>query len=178
MLSAAAANFFLLPPRESFYVESAADVVKILVFIIEAFFYVILITEMRLSLERYRELSRNLEQGVEERSAEQPRASRGASRRSHILRPWPWSVFQATSSAAQSLSHRTHLLADRLGAVRAAVRMIGSGTFEPHVLLFVDFENDRKPVGLTNSHHGCSQPQHPGVAPCRVEILVGNDVQQ
>jgi two-component system CheB/CheR fusion protein len=43
--------------------------VEIFVFIFEALFYVILITGMRLTLERYRELSRNLEQRVEERSA-------------------------------------------------------------------------------------------------------------
>jgi two-component system, sensor histidine kinase PdtaS len=69
VLSAAAATFFLLPPHWSFYVESSADVVEFLVFIFEALFYVILITGIRLSLEQYRELSRNLEQRVEERSA-------------------------------------------------------------------------------------------------------------
>jgi two-component sensor histidine kinase len=69
VLSNASAMFFLLPPRWSFYVESSADVVEILVFISEALFYVILITGIRLSLEQYRELSRNLEQRVEERSA-------------------------------------------------------------------------------------------------------------
>jgi two-component sensor histidine kinase len=69
VLSTASATFFLLPPRWAFYVESSADVVEMLVFIFEAFFYVILITGIRLSLEQYRELSRNLEQRVEERSA-------------------------------------------------------------------------------------------------------------
>ena len=68
ILSVASAMFFLLPPRWSFYVESSADVVEISVFIFEALFYVLLITGMRLSLERYRELSRNLEQRVEERT--------------------------------------------------------------------------------------------------------------
>jgi two-component sensor histidine kinase len=69
VLSTASAMFFLLPPRGSFYIESSADVVEIFVFVSEAFFYVILITGIRLSLEQYRELSRNLEQRVEERSA-------------------------------------------------------------------------------------------------------------
>jgi two-component sensor histidine kinase len=69
VLSAASATFFLLPPHGFFYVESSADVVEFLVFIFEALFYVILITGIRLSLEQYRELSRNLEQRVEERSA-------------------------------------------------------------------------------------------------------------
>jgi two-component sensor histidine kinase len=68
-LSAASAAFFLLPPQWSFSVESAADVVEFFVFIFEALFYVVLITGIRLSLEQYRELSRNLEQRVEERSA-------------------------------------------------------------------------------------------------------------
>src|SRR5262249_50802335 len=63
------ATFFLLPPQWSFYVETSADVVEISVFIFEALFYVILISGIRLSLEQYRELSRNLEQRVEERSA-------------------------------------------------------------------------------------------------------------
>src|SRR4029077_16135248 len=48
---------------------SSADIAEILVFIFEALFYVFLITGMRLSLERYREVSRNLERRVEERSA-------------------------------------------------------------------------------------------------------------
>src|SRR5215468_2757025 len=69
VLSTASATFFLLPPLWSFYVESPADVVEILVFIFEALFYVLLITGMRLSLERYRELNHNLERRVEERSA-------------------------------------------------------------------------------------------------------------
>jgi two-component sensor histidine kinase len=69
VLGVASATFFLLPPRWSFYVESSTDVVEISVFIVEAFFYVILITGLRLTLERYRELSRDLEQRVEDRSA-------------------------------------------------------------------------------------------------------------
>jgi len=69
VLSTASSTFFLLPPRGSFYVESSVDVVEILVFIFEAFFYVILIAGLRLSLEQYRELTRNLEQRVDERSA-------------------------------------------------------------------------------------------------------------
>jgi HWE histidine kinase/Domain of unknown function (DUF4118) len=68
VLSAASASFFLLPPRWSFFVESSADVVELLVFIFEALFYVILITVLRLTLEGYRRLSRNLEQRVEERT--------------------------------------------------------------------------------------------------------------
>jgi two-component sensor histidine kinase len=69
VLSAASATFFLLPPRGSFYIEGSADVVELLVFVFEALFYVILIAGIRLSLEQYRELSRNLEKRVEERSA-------------------------------------------------------------------------------------------------------------
>ncbi len=68
VLSAASASFFLLPPRGSFFVESSADVVELLVFIFEALFYVILITVLRLTLEGYRRLSRNLEQRVEQRT--------------------------------------------------------------------------------------------------------------
>src|SRR5215471_10115818 len=69
VLSTASATFFLLPPLWSFYVESPTDEVEILVFIFEALFYVLLITGMRVSLERYREVSHNLERRVEERSA-------------------------------------------------------------------------------------------------------------
>jgi signal transduction histidine kinase len=68
VLSAASASFFLLPPVWSFYIESTADVVELLVFIFEALFYVILITWLRLTLEGYRVLSRDLEQRVEERT--------------------------------------------------------------------------------------------------------------
>jgi two-component sensor histidine kinase len=69
MLSTAAVNIFVIPPRFSFYIERPADAVDLLMFILEALFYVILIGWLRLALERYRELSRNLELRVEERSA-------------------------------------------------------------------------------------------------------------
>ena len=62
VVSTVLAWLFLLPPHWSFYLENPADVAEILVFSLEALFYVILITGLRLSLERYRELSRNLEQ--------------------------------------------------------------------------------------------------------------------
>jgi hypothetical protein len=68
-LSVASADFFLLPPRGSFYIESAGDVIELSVFFFEALFYVLLITGLRLTLERYRELSRDLEQRVEDRTA-------------------------------------------------------------------------------------------------------------
>ncbi len=68
VLSVAAADFFLLPPRWSFYVASTPDVVGLLVFALEALFYVILIAVLRLTLEGYRVLSRDLEQRVEERT--------------------------------------------------------------------------------------------------------------
>jgi two-component sensor histidine kinase len=68
VLSAASASFFLLPPRWSFFIESSADVVEMLVFTFEALFYVILITWLRLTLVGYRMLSRDLEQRVEERT--------------------------------------------------------------------------------------------------------------
>jgi two-component sensor histidine kinase len=68
VLSAASASFFLLPPVWSFYIESTADVAGLLVFALEALFYVILITVLRLTLEGYRLLSRDLEQRVEERT--------------------------------------------------------------------------------------------------------------
>ena len=82
--------FFLLPPRWSFYVESSADVVEMSVFIFEALFYVILITGIRLSLEQYRELSRNLEQRVEERSAALQVVVAELHHRAQASRPWSW----------------------------------------------------------------------------------------
>jgi two-component sensor histidine kinase len=69
-LSIAAASFFLLPPRWSLWIESPADVADLIFFAMEGLFYVILITGLRVTLARYRELSHNLEQRVEERSAE------------------------------------------------------------------------------------------------------------
>jgi PAS domain S-box-containing protein len=65
VLSAAGSLFFLLPP--SFY-ESPSGVADLLLFVLEALFYVILITGLRSSFKQYRELSLNLEQRVEERT--------------------------------------------------------------------------------------------------------------
>ncbi len=71
VLSTAAASFFLLPPRLSFWIKNPADVMDLLLFIVEAFFYVILIVGMRLTIERYRELNQKLElQGTALRESE------------------------------------------------------------------------------------------------------------
>jgi two-component sensor histidine kinase len=65
VLSSAAASFFLLPPIFSFYIESPRDVADLLLFILTAVSMVICIAAMRLALEGYRELSRELErQGI------------------------------------------------------------------------------------------------------------------
>jgi PAS domain S-box-containing protein len=69
VVSTALASFFVLPPSWSFNVE---DVMEISVFILEALFYVVVITGMRLSLERYRDINEKLEQqGVALRDNEQ-----------------------------------------------------------------------------------------------------------
>ena len=70
ILSAAAANFFVLPPRWSFYIEHPGEVLASLLFILAAFSTVILIAGMRFAIEGYRELSHKLEDRVEERGAE------------------------------------------------------------------------------------------------------------
>jgi K+-sensing histidine kinase KdpD len=62
VLSAAAAAFFVLPPRLSFYVERPEDFADLMLFIPEALFYLILIAGMRSTIERYRELSQRPEQ--------------------------------------------------------------------------------------------------------------------
>jgi two-component sensor histidine kinase len=62
VLSIAAATFFVLPPRLSFYVDHPGEVVALLLFILISFMDVILITGLRLAVERYRELSQRLEQ--------------------------------------------------------------------------------------------------------------------
>jgi two-component sensor histidine kinase len=68
VLSTAAVDFFLMSPRWSFYIERPTDAANLILFVLEALFYVILITGLRLTLERYRDLSRDLEQRVEERT--------------------------------------------------------------------------------------------------------------
>jgi len=76
VLSTAAASFFLLPPRLSLYIENPADVMDLLLFILEALFYVILIAGMRFTIELYRELSQKLEeQGMALRDSQDRRRS-------------------------------------------------------------------------------------------------------
>jgi PAS domain S-box-containing protein len=70
MLSIAGATFFILPPRFSFYVGNPAEAGALLLFIAAILANVILITGMRFAVERYRELSRQLERRVEERGVE------------------------------------------------------------------------------------------------------------
>ena len=70
VLSAAAATFFVLPPRFTFYLEHPAEVLTLLLFILVTLSNVILVAGMRFAVERYRQLSRKLEHRVEERGAE------------------------------------------------------------------------------------------------------------
>jgi PAS domain S-box-containing protein len=70
ILSAAAANLFLLPPRWSFYIEHPGEVLALLLFILATLSTAILIAGMRFAIEGYQELSRGLEHRVEERGAE------------------------------------------------------------------------------------------------------------
>ncbi len=70
ILSAAATDFFLLPPRWSFYIDHPGEVLALLLFILAALSIAILVTAMRFAIEDYRELSRRLEHRVEQRGAE------------------------------------------------------------------------------------------------------------
>ena len=70
ILSAAAATFFVLPPRLSFYIEHPAEVLALLLFILVTLSNVILVSGLRLAVEGHRELSRKLEHRVKERGME------------------------------------------------------------------------------------------------------------
>jgi two-component sensor histidine kinase len=61
LLSSAAAAFFMLPPRLSFYIERPADAADLLLFILVAVSIVLCIAAMRLAFEDYRELSLKLQ---------------------------------------------------------------------------------------------------------------------
>jgi PAS domain S-box-containing protein len=52
VLSTAAAWFFVLPPRLSFYTDRLGELVALLLFTLLAFFFVILIARMRVAIER------------------------------------------------------------------------------------------------------------------------------
>jgi two-component sensor histidine kinase len=118
-LSTAAASFLVLEPRGSFYIERPADIVDLLLFILEALSYVILIAGLRTSLGRYRELSRDLEQRVEERNVEL-RDSR-----------------DRLETVVGELQHRTRNLVSIVGALaNDTLRM--SATFDDFKAIFQD----------------------------------------
>jgi two-component sensor histidine kinase len=72
VLSVAAAAFFVLPPRFSFYIENLSDLLTTLLFILLTFCNVVLIAGMRFAVERYHELNHRLEQhGVALRESEE-----------------------------------------------------------------------------------------------------------
>jgi PAS domain S-box-containing protein len=73
-LSGAAAVFFVLPPRLSFYIDHPGEVAAVGLFVLVAFANVILVAGMRLAVEGYRELSRKLEHRIEEHGAELTKA--------------------------------------------------------------------------------------------------------
>jgi two-component sensor histidine kinase len=118
-LSAVAASFFVLEPRWSFGIESPAEGVDLLLFVVEALFYVILIAGLRSSLEQYRELSRNLEQRVDERNGEL-RESR-----------------DRLETVVGELQHRTRNLIGVVGAIARETQRT-SETFEDFNATFQD----------------------------------------
>jgi PAS domain S-box-containing protein len=76
VLGAAAANFFVIEPRFSFHIEHSGEVVAILLFVLASLMNVIFVSGMRFAVERYRELSRKLEEhgvAVRERPDDAPR---------------------------------------------------------------------------------------------------------
>jgi two-component sensor histidine kinase len=119
VLSTVAASFFLLPPRLSLYVENPADAVDLILFVLEALFYVILIAGLRLTLERYRELSRDLEQRVEDRTV--------ALRESQ----------ERLGSVVSELQHRTRNLISVVGTI-ASRTLKTSRTFDDFDATFQD----------------------------------------
>jgi PAS domain S-box-containing protein len=69
-LSAAAASFFVLPPRWSFYIAHPGEVLALLLFIVATLSNVILIAGLRFAIEGSQQLSRRLAYRVEERGVE------------------------------------------------------------------------------------------------------------
>jgi PAS domain S-box-containing protein len=62
VLSAAAANFFLIARRFSFYIEHPGEVVAILLFVLVSLMIVILVAGLRFAVQQNRELGQRLEQ--------------------------------------------------------------------------------------------------------------------
>jgi len=62
VLSVAAAAFFILPPRLSFYIEDLPDELLTLFFVLITFVLIIVIGGMRFAIERHRSVDRELEQ--------------------------------------------------------------------------------------------------------------------
>jgi two-component sensor histidine kinase len=62
VLSVAAAAFFVMPPRLSFYVDHPGEVLALTLFVLVALSNVVLVAGTRYAVEGYRKLSQNLEQ--------------------------------------------------------------------------------------------------------------------
>ena len=76
VLSAAAANFFVIEPRFSFDIDHPGEVVAFLLFVLVSLMDVIFVTGLRFAVERYQELSKKLEQhgvALSERPDDAPR---------------------------------------------------------------------------------------------------------
>jgi len=117
VLSTAAASFFLLPPRLSLYIENPADVMDLLLFILEALFYVILIAGMRFTIELYRELSQKLEeQGMALRDSQDRRRSIVAElqHRTRNLISVVGTIAKGTLSSSQTFDDFSTTFQDRL----------------------------------------------------------------
>jgi PAS domain S-box-containing protein len=75
-VSLAGVYFIILPPRLSYHLDRPGDVIGLLLFIPALFIEVAVAAGMRLAVGRYRELSRDLEHRVEDRTAQVVQRSR------------------------------------------------------------------------------------------------------
>jgi signal transduction histidine kinase/CheY-like chemotaxis protein len=128
LLSAASAAFFVLPPQWIFSVDSSAQVLSLLLFILVALSDVIFITGMRFAIECHRELSRTLERRVEERGAELAKAQE---RLAHSQK------MEALGQITGGLAHDfNNMLAIIVGSLDIMRRRIASGRTD--VMRYVD----------------------------------------
>jgi two-component sensor histidine kinase len=108
VLSVAAAAFFVMPPRSSFYIDHPGEVLALMLFVLVALSNVVLVAGMRYAVEGYQKLSQDLEQ---------------SEKHLHVL--------------VGELQHRTRNLISVVGAI-ANQTLLTSETFDEFKAIFQD----------------------------------------
>jgi PAS domain S-box-containing protein len=172
VLSAAAANFFVIEPRFSFDIDHPGEVVAFLLFVLVSLMDVIFVTGLRFAVERYQELSKKLEQhgvALSERPDDAPRLQkivREANADALFERMWLASIVEFSDDAIISKNLDGIITSWNRGAERLFGYLAEEAIGKPVTILIPRERQDEEYVILESIRRG-DRIEHYETVRCR-----------